>query len=110
VTAQSFAYAIDRAANHKLESPAARFITNPDGVNIVGANAVNQGFGKHVRGVKVRGNRLIIHLVRPFGAFLSIISMPFFQATSTKLPLTHEVTSPYPSAGRTSSRATTSAS
>ncbi|HTS73604.1 MAG TPA: ABC transporter substrate-binding protein, partial [Gaiellaceae bacterium] len=99
MTAQSFAYAIDRAANHKLESPAARFITNPDGVNIVGANAVNQGFGKHVRGVKVRGNRLIIHLVRPFGAFLSIISMPFFQATSTKLPLTHEVTKPYPSAG-----------
>jgi len=99
VTARNFAYAIDRAANHKLESPAAQFITNPSGVNIVGAIGVNQDYGKHVSGVKVKGNRLIIHLVRPFGAFLSIISMPFFQATSTKLPLTHEVTTPYPSAG-----------
>jgi ABC-type transport system substrate-binding protein len=60
VTARNFAYAIDRAANHKLESPAAQFITNPDGVNIVGAIAVNQGFAKHVRGVSVRGNRLIV--------------------------------------------------
>jgi peptide/nickel transport system substrate-binding protein len=99
VTARNFAYAIDRAANHKLESPAAQFITNPDGVNIVGAIGVNQGYGKHVLGVSVKGNRLVVHLVRPSGTFLSIISMPFFQATSTKLPLTHEVTSPYPSAG-----------
>ena len=35
VTARNFAYAIDRAANHALASPAAPFITDPNGTNIV---------------------------------------------------------------------------
>ncbi len=38
-----------------------------------------------VSGVRVRGNRLSIHLTRPDGTFMSKITMPFFQATSTKL-------------------------
>src|ERR1043166_8550892 len=45
------------------------------------------------------GNRLIIPLTKRDGAFLSKITMPFFQATSTKLPLSREVMRPYPSAG-----------
>ena len=86
VTARNFKYAIDRAANHDLASPAVQYITQ-----VVGAKEVNDGNAQHVRGVKVRGNRLTINLTRPDGTFLAKIAMPFFQATSTKLPLDREV-------------------
>jgi ABC-type transport system substrate-binding protein len=91
VTARNFAYAIDRAANHDLASPAAQVITDPEGTNIVGAEEVNDGDATHVRGVRVKGNRLIINLTKPDGSFLSKITMPFFQATSTKLPIDREI-------------------
>jgi ABC-type transport system substrate-binding protein len=93
VTPSSFKYAINRVANRDLASPGAAFITDPNGANIVGAQAVNGGQAMDVRGVRVRGNRLIIDLRRPDGAFLSKLTMPFFQATSRKLPLTQEVVS-----------------
>jgi ABC-type transport system substrate-binding protein len=80
VTAGSFAYAFARVRNKELASPGAPFITD-------------------VTRVAVKGNRLIIHLTRPDGSFLAKMAMPFFQATSRKLPLTHEVTGAYPSAG-----------
>jgi ABC-type oligopeptide transport system substrate-binding subunit len=80
VTASSFAYAIQRAMNRDLASPGAQFLSD-------------------VRRVVVRRNRLIIHLARPDGEFLAKMAMPFFQATSRTLPLTHEVTGAYPSAG-----------
>jgi len=104
VTALNFAYAIDRAANHDLASPAAQFITDPKGTNIVGAQEVNAGRATHVSGVRANGNRLVINLTKPDGAFLSKITMPFFQATSTELPLDREVVnvdgmSDLPSAG-----------
>jgi len=99
VTAKNFAYAIDRVANHDLESPGAGFITDPSGTDIVGARAVNNGRALHVRGVTARGNRLVIRLTRADPSFLTKLTMPFFQATSTELPLTHEVTGAYPSAG-----------
>jgi ABC-type oligopeptide transport system substrate-binding subunit len=99
VTARSFAYAIDRAANKALASPAAQFITDPNGTDIVGARAVNNGEATHVSGVTAKGNRLIIRLRKPDAAFLTKISMPFFQATSRKLPLTREAVGSYPSAG-----------
>jgi ABC-type transport system substrate-binding protein len=91
VTAENFKYAIDRVANHDLASPAAWFIIDEKGTNIVGAKDVNDGNGTDVSGVRVRGNRLIIRLTRPDGTFMSKITMPFFQATSTKLPLDREV-------------------
>ena len=50
-------------------------------------------------GVTAKGNRLIIRLTKPDGSFLTKLTMPFFQATSTTLPLTHAVTGAYPSAG-----------
>jgi peptide/nickel transport system substrate-binding protein len=99
VTAKSFAYAFDRVASHDLESPGAAFITDPNGTNIVGAKAVNDGNAKHVSGVTAKGNRLIVRLKKPDGSFLTKLTMPFFQATSRKLPLTKEVTGAYPSAG-----------
>jgi peptide/nickel transport system substrate-binding protein len=99
VTAASFKYAIDRVANHDLASPAAPFITDANGVDIVGARAVNGGDAQHVRGVVVRGNRLIVRLTRPDASFQTLLAMPFFQATSARLPLNREVTGGYPSAG-----------
>jgi len=93
VTAKNFAYAIDRTANHDLASPGAQFITDPKSVNIVGAKEVSDGYAAHVRGVRVRGNRLIINLTRPEGTFMAKITMPFFQATSTALPIDREVVS-----------------
>jgi oligopeptide transport system substrate-binding protein len=104
VTANSFKYAINRVANKDLASPGAQFITDETGTNIVGAKAVNDGQGTNVSGVQVRGNRLTINLTKADGTFMSKITMPFFQATSTKLPLNREVVNvnginDYPSAG-----------
>jgi len=91
VTANNFKFAINRTANHDLASPGAQFITDPTGTNIVGAKDVNDGHGTNVSGVKVKGNRLIVNLTRGDGTFMAKITMPFFQATSTKLPLDKEV-------------------
>ena len=69
-------------------------------MNILGAQAVNAGQATHVRGVQVKGPyKLVIRLVRREPTFISKLTMPFFQTTSTTLPLTHEVTGGYPSAG-----------
>jgi peptide/nickel transport system substrate-binding protein len=91
VTAASFKYAINRVANHDLASPGGQFITDPTGTNIVGAKAVNDGNGTNVSGVKASGNKLVVNLTRADGTFMAKITMPFFQATSSKLPLTKEV-------------------
>jgi len=99
VTAASFKHAIDRVANHDLASPGAQFITDPHGATIVGARDVSEGRSQHVRGVAAKGNRLVIHLARRDPSFLSKLAMPFFQATSARLPLGREVTGAYPSAG-----------
>src|SRR5580765_1531951 len=100
VTAKSFAYAIDRVANHDLASPGASFITDPSGTDIVGAIAVSAGKATHVRGVVSKGYRLVIRLMRRDPTLLTKLAMPFFQATSLRLPLTREVVAGgYPSAG-----------
>jgi peptide/nickel transport system substrate-binding protein len=91
VTGRNFKYAIDRAANKELASPAANFIIDPHGAQIVGAKRVNDGDAQSVSGVQVRGNRLIINLTKADATFLAKITMPFFQATHTKLPLAREV-------------------
>jgi ABC-type transport system substrate-binding protein len=103
VTAQNFRYAIDRSLNKDLASPGAQFITDTSGTNIVGGLAVLNGKAKHASGVTVKGNKLTIHLTKPDATFMAKITMPFFQATSLKLPLTKEVVtvkgSNLPSAG-----------
>jgi peptide/nickel transport system substrate-binding protein len=99
VTAKSFAYAIDRVANYDLASPGAPFITDPNGTNILGARAVNSGNATHVSGVTAKGYRLVIRLTRRDPTLLTKLAMPFFQATSLRLPLTREVVGGYPSAG-----------
>src|SRR5262245_26958618 len=103
VTANSFKYAINRTANKDLASPGAQFITDPTGTNIVGAKAVNDGQGTNVSGAQVKGNRLVVNLTKADGTFMAKINMPFFQATSSKLPITREVVNVsgnyHPSAG-----------
>jgi ABC-type transport system substrate-binding protein len=104
VTGRNFKYAIDRSANKDLASPAAQFIIDPHGSEIIGAKRVNDGQAQSVSGVQVKGNKLIINLTKADATFLAKITMPFFQATSTKLPLTKEVVtvnsiSEMPSAG-----------
>jgi peptide/nickel transport system substrate-binding protein len=91
VTAKNFKRAIDRTANKALASPGGQFITDANGTNIIGAKAVNDGKANSVRGVVAKGNKLIVSLTKADGTFMSKITMPFFQATSFKLPLTKEV-------------------
>src|SRR6266508_3079709 len=70
VRARNFAYALKRVLSPKLQSPAAQFIQNVNGVFITS--------------YKAKRNRLVIKLARPAGQLISILTMPFFQATSTK--------------------------
>jgi ABC-type oligopeptide transport system substrate-binding subunit len=104
VTARNYAFAINRALSKDIQSPAFQFVADPNGANIVGAQAVRDGRAYTASGVRVRGNRLIIRLTKPDGAFLSKLSMPFFQALPTTLSKTDKVIyvragSPLPSAG-----------
>ncbi len=91
VTAKNFKRAIDRTANKALGSPGAAFITDPNGTNIIGANKVHNGQGTNVAGAVVKGNKLIVRMTKPDGTFMAKITMPFFQASSLKVPLTKEV-------------------
>jgi ABC-type oligopeptide transport system substrate-binding subunit len=91
VTAKNFKRAIDRTANKSLASPGAPFITDSNGTNIVGAKKVNNGSGTSVSGAVAKGNKLTVSLTKADGTFMAKITMPFFQATSLKLPLTKEV-------------------
>ena len=72
VTAASFKYAFDRIANPQLASQGARFVDN-------------------VTAVRARRNRLVIDLKSVDPRFLAKLTMPFFQATSRKLPIDREV-------------------
>jgi len=91
VTAKSFAYAIQRALNKDLGSPAGPFVNDKSAVNIVGSAAVQAGKTNNVAGVKARGLVLTIRLIRADPNLITILAMPFFQAASSKLPLKSEV-------------------
>jgi ABC-type oligopeptide transport system substrate-binding subunit len=75
ITAKSYADAIDRDANPKMNSPSLPFFQD-----IIGATATNTAGGpKHVRGVKVvNATTLRISLTRPAPDILSRMAMPFF--------------------------------
>jgi peptide/nickel transport system substrate-binding protein len=74
VTAQSFADAINRAAQPKLSSPATSFMRE-----IEGAAAVIEGRATSITGITVLGRyRLQIRLTRPLGDFTARLTLPFF--------------------------------
>ncbi|MGB2953593.1 MAG: ABC transporter substrate-binding protein [Gaiellaceae bacterium] len=82
VTAANYAAAIDRDANPALASPAIPFFSD-----IVGADAVTAGHGKHVSGVVVKGNKLIIKLKAPHADILSRLAMMFFCPVPLNMPV-----------------------
>jgi peptide/nickel transport system substrate-binding protein len=94
VTAQNFRFAINRALNPAMQSPAAPFITG-----IVGAQNVLDNKAKTASGVTVRGNKLIIKLSKPDGGLLAKLGMPFFQAMPLNLATDPKGVNAYPSAG-----------
>ena len=104
MTAENYAFAINRALGVNIQSPAFQFVADEHAVNIVGAQSVRDGRSSSASGVRVRGNKLVVVLAEPDGTFLSKITMPFFQALPTTLSTTEKVTfvdaaKPLPSAG-----------
>jgi peptide/nickel transport system substrate-binding protein len=83
VTAASVAASFNRDANPKMQSPATPFLQD-----IVGANAVINGQGSSISGIKVRGNKISFTLVAAAPDFLARTSMPFFQAIPKSLATT----------------------
>ncbi len=73
VTAASYANAIQRALDPKMQSPAAQYLAEIDG-----ARAVLNGKARRAQGVQVRGNRLVLVLERPLSDLLARLTMPFF--------------------------------
>jgi len=69
ITAANFKFAIQRANNPKMQSPAAAFLSDLGSVTTK---------GKYT---------LVINLKKPRPDFGSIVSMPFFQAISMKTPI-----------------------
>ena len=101
MTAQNFAYAIDRALNTQQQSPAGPFIAD-----IVGAQAVLDGRARHASGVVVTngGYGLRITLSRGAPDILTRLAMPFFQAIDTAVGIQPQgAKAPLHSAGRTTS-------
>ncbi len=94
VTAKNFAFAINRALNPAMQSPAAVFISN-----IVGAQAVIDKKAQTASGVQVKGNKLTIKLTQPDGGMLAKLGMPFFQALPLNLATDPKGVNAYPSAG-----------
>jgi len=83
VTAQSFAAAINRDLQPKMSSPATTFIED-----LVGAKAVLDGKAATASGVKVLGKyKIRFTLTRIAPDFLARITMPFFSAVATNLPV-----------------------
>jgi ABC-type oligopeptide transport system substrate-binding subunit len=81
VTAKNFADAFRRVESTALRSPGAGYLQN-------------------VESYRAKDRSFIVRLKNTDSAFLSTLTMPFFQATSRKLPLDHAVsTGPIPSAG-----------
>jgi ABC-type oligopeptide transport system substrate-binding subunit len=94
VTAANFAYAINRDANPKMQSPATPFLSD-----IVGAQAAIDGKASSVSGVKVNGNHLVINLTQAAPDFVARIAMPFFCAIPTNLPIDANGVETLPAAG-----------
>jgi ABC-type oligopeptide transport system substrate-binding subunit len=94
VTAANFAFAINRALNPAMQSPAAAFITG-----IVGAQDVLDKKATTAKGVTVKGNTLTIKLTAPDGGLLAKLGMPFFQAIETNMATDPKGVNAYPSAG-----------
>jgi ABC-type oligopeptide transport system substrate-binding subunit len=73
VTAASYANAIQRALDPKMQSPAGQYLAE-----IVGAKAVMAGKAERADGVQARANRLTLLLEKPVADLVARLTMPFF--------------------------------
>jgi len=80
VTAASFANAINRLANPKMQSQGIPFLDI-----VEGAQAVIDGKASSASGVKVMGNKLQVTLTKAAPDFLARLTMPFFAGIDTTL-------------------------
>ena len=95
VTAANFKWAIDRALNKQMNSPAQPFYED-----IVGAQDVINGTTNSTSGVVADGNTLRITLVQPAGDFLPRLAMPFTCPLPLSVPVNPDgIAAPVPSAG-----------
>jgi ABC-type transport system substrate-binding protein len=76
LTAQNYAYGIDRGLNPILHPADADAVASSQFGEIMGARAVLEGKATHVAGVRARGRTLIIRLERPDSSFLAVIATP----------------------------------
>jgi YVTN family beta-propeller protein len=94
VTAQTFKDTIERTLNPVMKSPVAGEFEN-----IAGARAYMAGKARHITGVKVDGDRLIISLNVPEPDFLERFAQPFFCAVPLDTPVNPDGVKVIPSAG-----------
>jgi len=93
ITAKNYKFAIERAANPKLASPAGPFMSD-----IAGWDAANKS-GGHVSGVIAKGNKVIIKLTAPHADFLSRSAMMFFCPMPTNTPIVAAGVNSFPGSG-----------
>jgi YVTN family beta-propeller protein len=96
VTAQTFKYTIERSLNPRM--------TKVSGIpnyfaDVVGESAYTAGRARHITGVVVHGNKLIIRLRRPVPDLPARLAMPFFCVVPTGTPVDPQATGAVPSAG-----------
>lgn len=104
---ESFAHAIERVLDPRMQSPGAQFVAD-----LVGAQARLAGEAQSLPGVRVNGRHLRITLTQPTPDFLARIAMPFFCAVPADLPVdptgvTPAAAGPYYIAARTPNRSLT---
>src|SRR5919201_1142072 len=93
ITAKNYKFAIERAANPKMASPAGPFMGD-----IAGWTKANTSGGK-VSGVTARGNKLIIRLTAPHADFLSRVAMMFFCPMPRNTPIVAAGVNSFPGSG-----------
>jgi peptide/nickel transport system substrate-binding protein len=94
VTAESFARAVERALDPKMQSPAASFLAD-----LVGAAAVQAGKARRPSGLTISGDTITFRLTEPRADFLARIGMPFFCAVPADLPIDPKGVNTLPGAG-----------
>lgn len=105
VTAQTFKYSIERSLSPRINGPASlAMVTTATGARatlseLVGVDAYAAGRARHISGLVVGGDRLVVKLTRPVPDLLDRLALPFFCAVPTDTPVAPADARPIPSAG-----------
>jgi YVTN family beta-propeller protein len=82
VTAQTFKHTFERSLNPAMRSPYAHWFDD-----IVGASAYMAGKTRHISGIRVGGNKLVVRLNEPEADFLARLTMPSVCAVPPGTPI-----------------------